>query len=125
MLAASAGVTGALVKDVLADILGPDWQGAHPRMSALLAKLDEAVEFVKAKDDKGFHDVSVRKLVEAAIALVIAALFVKLSATIDYKRAALTHWLMKEFPRVGAQLDEVLSGYNCATDENFGILADA
>ena len=136
VLAASAGVTGGLVKDVLGDILGgartTDAGGAlgekfpaeHPRMAALLAKLEQAIEFVKAKDDKSFHDVSVRRLVEAAIALVIAALFVKLSETIDYKKAALTHWLMKEFPRVHAGLDEVLSGYNCASDETFNRITD-
>ncbi len=111
VLAASAGVTGGLVHEVLDDILGEGWSPDHPRMTALLAKLDQAIEFVKTKD-KEYHDLSSRRLVEAAIALIHAALFVKLSETIDYKKAALAHHLSKEFPRVHAGLDEVLSGYD-------------
>ena len=123
VLAATAGVTGGLVHEVLDDILGADWSSEHPRMTALLAKLDQAVEFVKTKG-KEYHDLSSRKLVEAAIALVHAALFVKLSETIDYKKAALEHLLAKEFPRVGAGLDEVLSGYD-GTLASFEALAPA
>ena len=57
VVAAIAGVTGGLVKDVVADILGTaDWQGAHPRLAKLLADLDAAVEYVKGRDDaKTYH----------------------------------------------------------------------
>ena len=48
---------------------------------------------------------------DAAIALVVAALFVKLAEKYDYKKAALEFWLNMEFPRVKAGLEQVMSGY--------------
>ena len=113
VVAAIAGVTGGLVKDVVADILGKeDWHAEHPRMTKLLADLDAAVEYVKGREDaKTYHDLSARKLVDAAIALVVAALFVKAAEKFDYKKPALEFWLNVEFPRVRAGLEQVMSGY--------------
>ena len=125
VVAAVAGVTGSLVHDVLNDILGEGWSAAHPRMTKLLADLDAAVEFVKGHADaKAYHDLSARRLVDAGIALVVAALFVKTSERIDYKKAALEHWLNVEFPRVRAGLEQVMSGYAGAVDA-FETLAPA
>ena len=125
VVAAIAGVTGGLVHDVLDDILGAGWSAAHPRMTQLLAELDAAVEFVKAREDaKAYHDLSARKLVDAGIALVVAALFVKTSEKIDYKKAALDYWLNIEFPRVRGELQQVMNGYAGAVD-NFETLAPA
>ena len=125
VVAAVAGVTGSLVHDVLNDILGEGWSAAHPRMTKLLADLDAAVEFVKGHADaKAYHDLSARRLVDAGIALVVAALFVKASEKIDYKKAALEHWLNVEFPRVRAGLEQVTSGYAGAVDA-FETLAPA
>ena len=125
VVAAVAGVTGSLVHDVLNDILGEGWSAAHPRMTKLLADLDAAVEFVKGHADaKAYHDLSARRLVDAGIALVVAALFVKTSEKIDYKKAALEHWLNVEFPRVRAGLEQVMSGYAGAVDA-FETLAPA
>ena len=125
VVAAVAGVTGSLVHDVLNDILGEGWSAAHPRMTKLLADLDAAVEFVKGHADaKAYHDLSARRLVDAGIALVVAALFVKTSEKIDYKKAALDHWLNVEFPRVRAGLEQVMSGYAGAVDA-FETLAPA
>jgi 3-(methylthio)propanoyl-CoA dehydrogenase len=125
VVAAIAGVTGGLVHDVLDDILGAGWSAAHPRMTQLLAELDAAVEFVKAREDaKAYHDLSARKLVDAGIALVVAALFVKTSEKIDYKKAALDYWLNIEFPRVRGELQQVMNGYAGAVDA-FETLAPA
>ena len=126
VVAAIAGVTGGLVKDVIADILGKeDWHGEHPRMTKLLESLDAAVEYVKGREDaKVYHDLSARKLVDAAIALVVAALFVKLAEKYDYKKAALEFWLNVEFPRVRAGLEQVMSGYVGSTAD-FDTLAPA
>ena len=125
VVAAIAGVTGGLVHDVLDDILGAGWSAAHPRMTQLLAELDAAVEFVKAREDaKAYHDLSARKLVDAGIALVVAALFVKTSEKLDYKKAALDYWLNIEFPRVRGELQQVMNGYAGAVD-NFETLAPA
>ena len=125
VVAAIAGVTGGLVHDVLDDILGAGWSAAHPRMTQLLAELDAAIEFVKAREDaKTYHDLSARKLVDAGIALVVAALFVKTSEKIDYKKAALDYWLNIEFPRVRGELQQVMNGYAGAVDA-FETLAPA
>ena len=125
VVAAVAGVTGGLVRDVLDDVLGADWSSAHPRMTALLADLDAAVAYVKGREDaKAYHDLSARKLVDAGIALVVAALFVKAAEKIDSKKAALDHWLNVEFPRVRVGLEQVRSGY-AGSVEAFETLAPA
>ena len=125
VVAAIAGVTGGLVKDVIDDILGEGWSPHHPRMTKLLADLDAAVAYVKGREDsKTYHDLSARKLVDAGIALVVAALFVKLAEKYDYKKAALEFWLNVEFPRVLAGLAQVMSGYVGSTAD-FETLAPA
>ena len=125
VVAAIAGVTGGLVKDVIDDILGEGWSAQHPRMTALMNELDEAIAYVKGREDaKVYHDLSARKLVDAAIALVVAALFVMLASKYDYKKAALEFWLNVEFPRVKAGLAQVMSGYAGSTAD-FETLAPA
>ena len=118
VVAAIAGVTGGLVHDVLDDILGAGWQPDHPRMTALLKSLDDAVAFVKAREDaKAFHDLSARRLVDAGIALVVAALFVKAAEKRENKNAALMYWLNVEFPKVRGGIETVMSGYAGAVTE--------
>ncbi len=125
VVAAIAGVTGGLVKDVIDDILGEGWSAQHPRMTALMNELDEAIAYVKGREDaKVYHDLSARKLVDAAIALVVAALFVMLASKYDYKKATLEFWLNVEFPRVKAGLAQVMSGYVGSTAD-FETLAPA
>ena len=113
VVAAVAGVTGGLVKDVLVDIFGKaDWQSEHPRMTALLADLDEAIAAAKSHEDPATYcNMSARKLVDAGIALVVAGLFAQMSLKYPEKGKALMHWMMTEFPRVRAGLEQVKSGY--------------
>ena len=125
VVAAIAGVTGGLVHEVLDDILGEGWSPEHPRMTALLKSLDDAISFVKAREDaKSFHDLSARRLVDAGIALVVAALFVKAAEKRENKKAALTHWLNIEFPKVRGGIETVMSGY-AGPVEDFETLAPA
>ena len=126
VVAAVAGVTGGLVKTVIDDILGEGWSPKHPRMTALLASLDEAVAYIKGREDsKSYHDLSARRLVDAGIALVVAALLVMLSEKgVEGKKAALTFWLNVEFPRVRAGLEVVKGGYAAQVAE-FETLAPA
>ena len=113
VVAAVAGVVGGLVKDVLADILGTDaWQGEHPQLATLCSDLDAAIECAKEREDaRVYLDLSARKFVDAGIALVVAALFYKMSLQYPEKAKALQHWTMTEFPRVKAGLEQVKSGY--------------
>ena len=124
VVAAVAGVTGGLVKDVLVDIFGKtDWQGEHPRMTALLADLDAAIEYAKGREDaRMYMDLSARKLVDAGIALIVAGLFAQMSLKYPEKGKALMHWMMTEFPRVKAGLEQVKSGY-AASVTDFETLA--
>jgi alkylation response protein AidB-like acyl-CoA dehydrogenase len=108
VVAAIAGVMSKLVNDVIEDILGSGWQSEHPRMTLLLAKLEETIEFVKTKD-KSFHDLSARKLVDAGIALINTALFVKLG-----KQKETIHYLLTRFPFAKAGLELVMSGCDSA-----------
>ena len=126
VVAASAGVMGGLVKDVLVDIFGKsDWQGEHPRMTALLAELDEAIAAAKAHEDSATYcNLSARKLVDAGIALVVTALFHQMSLKVPEKGKALMHWMMTEFPRVKAGLEQVKGGYVGAVSD-FETLAPA
>ena len=116
VVAAIAGVMGSMTCDVVDDILGAGWQGEHPRMKALLADLEETVAFVKTKD-KAFHDLSARRLVDAAIALIVTALFVRLG-----KGDAVNRWLATRFPPAHAGL-EVVRGGNDAPIALFDALA--
>lgn len=126
VVAAVAGVIGGLVKDVLVDIFGKaDWQGEHPRMTALLADLDAAIEYAKGRaDSHAYMELSARKLVDAGIALIVTALFHQMSIKVSEKGKALLHWMMTEFPRVRAGLEQVRSGY-AGSVEDFETLAPA
>ena len=109
VVAASAGVMGGLVKDVIVNIFGKaDWQPEHPRMTALLAELDEAIAYAKGREDaQSYCNLSARKLVDAGIALIVAALLHQMSLKVPEKGKALMHWMMTEFPRVKAGLEQV------------------
>ena len=113
VVAAVAGVMGGIVKDVIVDVFGKqDWQPEHPRMTALLADLDAAIAVAKAHDDAAnYCNLSARKLVDAGIALIVTALFHQMSLKFPEKGKALLHWMMTEFPRVKAGLEQVKSGY--------------
>jgi len=126
VVAAIAGVSGGLVAAVVDDILGAGWASAHPRMAALLSELDSAIAYVKGREDaKTYHDLSARRLVDAGIALVVAALFVKMEEKgVPGKHEALWYWLNVEFPRVRAGLEIVKGGYAGAVAD-FEALAPA
>jgi alkylation response protein AidB-like acyl-CoA dehydrogenase len=123
VVAAIAGVTGGLVTTVIDDILGEGWSSEHPRMTALLKELDDAIAYVKGREDsKTYLDLSARKLVDAGIALIVTALFFKMSEKYSNKKAALNFWLTNEFARVRGEIAKVMSGYAGATDD-FDVLA--
>ena len=90
------------------------------------AEVDAAVAYVKGREDsKPYHDLSARRIVDAGIALVVAALFVMLSEKgVPGKEAALWFWLNVEFPRVRAGLEVVKGGYAAQVAE-FEALAPA
>ncbi len=128
VVAAIAGVTGGMTKDVVADILegielSEELSTKKSAIDALQAKLDEAIAFVKTRD-KAYLDLSARKLVDAAIAIVVGALFIRLATKFEAKKATLEFWLVNEFKRVEGELEKVMSGY-AGSDKDFEALAPA
>ena len=132
VIAAIAGVTGGMVKDVLADVidgveLNDEYKAAIAEIEKLNAELNASIEYVKGREDsKTYHDLSARKLVDAGIAVVVGALFVRCAAKLDdaKKKASLRHWLAVEFPRVRGGLAQVNGGY-AASVSDFETIAPA
>ena len=124
VVAAVAGVTGGLVREVVADVLeGVVAEGALAdavaEIGGLNDALDAAVAATKAHPaGKAYLDLSARRLVDAGIAVVAGALFVRLAAKLGAaKEKALAYWLATEFPKVRAGLDVVKAGSTLALDD--------
>ena len=119
VIAAIAGVMGGLVKDVVADILeGVDLseqlKGKLAEVEQLNGELEAAVQYVHGHSDgKAYHDLHARKLVDAAIAVIVAALFIRCAAKLpeSVKEVALDYWMATRFPTVRAELAKAMSGY--------------
>ena len=117
VVAAIAGVTAGLVREVVADILDGVDTAAFAAETAAIGELDAAltaaVAAVKAHaQGKAYLDLVARPLVDAAIAVVNAALFVRLAAksSAAEKRAVLAYHLAHEFPAVRAGLERATAG---------------
>ncbi len=119
VVAAIAGVMGGLVKDVVADVLsGVDasaFAAEKAEIDALLAELENAIEYVKNHaDGKMYHDLHARQLVDAAIAVVVGALFIRFAAKFPEKKPVLTYWLATKYPTARAELAKAKSGYTAS-----------
>ena len=129
VVAAIAGVTAELYKDVIADIYtGIDtsaFEAEKAEVAKLVSELDVAVEYVKNHPEgKVYHDLHARQLVDAAIAAVVAALFIRFAAKFEEKKPVLAYWLATKFPTVRAELAKAQSGY-IASVTDFEALAPA
>lgn len=130
VVAAIAGVMAGLYRDVVADILKDveltdALKAKLEKVNALSAELDSAVEFVKNHpDSKMYHDLHARQLVDAAIGVIVGALFIRFSAKFAEKEVVLDYWLATKYPSLYAELAKAKSGY---TDSvvNFEALAPA
>ena len=122
VVAAIAGVTAGLVRDVVADVL--DGVGLTDALKAkaatiapLVDELDSAIEYVKAHPaGKAYHDLHARQLVDAGIAAVVAALFVRFAAKFPEKEPALDFWLATRFPAARTELAKAKSGFIGSVD---------
>lgn len=119
VIAAIAGVMGGLVKDVVADILegidlSEQLKGKLAEVEKLNGELEAAVQYVHGHSDgKAYHDLHARKLVDAAIAVIVAALLIRFAAKLpeSTKEVALDYWMATRFPTVRAELEKATSGY--------------
>jgi alkylation response protein AidB-like acyl-CoA dehydrogenase len=117
VVAAIAGVMAKLYNDVVADVLdgveiSETMSGVVEKIKALAAEVDEAVEYVKAHPEgKTYHDLHARELVDAAITVVCAALFVRYASKFSEKQSVLEYWMETKIPALKAALERAKSGY--------------
>ncbi|MBR4523819.1 MAG: acyl-CoA dehydrogenase family protein [Kiritimatiellae bacterium] len=117
IVAAIAGVEGGLVPEAVADVLeGVELDDTLKAKTAEIGKLvDELGEAIKAvkdyPDGKMYHSLQARRLVDAGIAAIVGALFVRLAAKNPAKRQSLEYWLNVQFPAVRAGLEVAKGGY--------------
>ncbi|MBO6067224.1 MAG: acyl-CoA dehydrogenase family protein, partial [Kiritimatiellae bacterium] len=117
IVAAIAGVEGGLVPEAVADVLeGVELDETLKAKTAEIGKLvDELGEAIKAvkdyPDGKMYHSLQARRLVDAGIAAIVGALFVRLAAKNPAKRLSLEYWLNVQFPAVRAGLEVAKGGY--------------
>ena len=117
VVAAIAGVMAGLYREGVADALDgvqltESLKAKYGGVLALMEKLDKAVEFVKGHPDgKMYHDLHARKLVDAAIGVIVAALFIRFAAKFPEKEAVLDFWCETRFPTLIGELVKAESGY--------------
>ena len=129
VVAAIAGVMAGLYKDVVADVYeGLDtsaFEAEKAEIAKLVSELDVAVEYVKNHPEgKVYHDLHARQLVDATIAVIVGALFVRKAAKFAEYKPALTYWLATKYPTARAELAKAKSGY-VASALDFEALAPA
>ena len=116
VVAAIAGVMAGLYKDVVADVYeGLDtsaFEAEKAEIDKLVSELDVAVEYVKNHPEgKVYHDLHARQLVDATIAVIVGALFVRKAAKFAEYKPALAYWLATKYPTARAELAKAQSGY--------------
>ena len=129
VVAAIAGVMAGLYKDVVADVYeGLDtsaFEAEKAEIAKLVSELDVAVEYVKNHPEgKVYHDLHARQLVDATIAVIVGALFVRKAAKFAEYKPALAYWLVTKYPTARAELAKAQSGY-IASVTDFEALAPA
>ena len=129
VVAAIAGVMAGLYKDVVADVYeGLDtsaFEAEKAEIAKLVSELDIAVEYVKNHPEgKVYHDLHARQLVDATIAVIVGALFVRKAAKFAEYKPALAYWLATKYPTARAELAKAQSGY-IASVTDFEALAPA
>ena len=123
IVAAIAGVEGGLVPEVLEDVLEgvevpEELKAKVEEIRKLAGELTAAVEAVKAHPDaKTYHSLQARRLVDAGIAVIAAALFVRLAVKNPKKALSLDYWLTVQFPQVRAGLEIAKGGYTASVTD--------
>ncbi len=123
IVAAIAGVEGGLVPDAVADALEgveltDSLKAKVAKIEALVAELGEAIKTVREfPDAKLYHSLQARRLVDAGIAAIVAALFVRLAAKNPKRELSLDYWMNVQFPAVRAGLEIAKGGYTASVTD--------
>lgn len=130
VVAAIAGVSAGLYRDVAADALEgveiPEALApAKAGVDALAEKLDAAVEYAKGHPaGKTYHDLHARELVDAAIGVVAGSLFIRFAAKFPEKTPAAIWWTRSRSRLFEAGLGSALGGCMLSVD-SFEAIAPA
>ncbi|MBP5791739.1 MAG: acyl-CoA dehydrogenase family protein [Kiritimatiellae bacterium] len=122
VVAAIAGVMGGTVKDVVSDVYeGVDtsaFESEKSEVAKMVAELESAVEYVKGHPEgKLYHDLHARELVDAGIAAIVGALFIRMASKYSEKKPAMEYWLKVKYPFAYSQLARAKSGYVASATE--------
>ena len=123
VVAAIAGVEGGLVPEAMEDALEgveltESLAAKVPAIRQLADELASAIETVKANPEaKMYHSLQARRLVDAGIAVIVAALLVRLAAKNPKREAALDYWLNVQFPQIRAALEIAKGGYTASVTD--------
>lgn len=123
VVAAIAGVEGGLVPEAMEDALdgvelNESLAAKVPAIRQLADELASAIETVKANPEaKMYHSLQARRLVDAGIAVIVAALLVRLAAKNPKREAALDYWLNVQFPQIRAALEIAKGGYTASVTD--------
>jgi hypothetical protein len=120
-VAAIRGVASGSFENYLADFEKIEY--ADPLLGGLEQKLVEAkrqivdaIKYVKGKST-AYLDLSGRRIVDAAIAVIIGHLFLGQGARCDRKKRVARRFIESHLPIIGMNLQQVLSGDTSALDE--------
>jgi hypothetical protein len=123
VVAAVRGVSSGTAQNVVEMLLerpsrGAEWpaeiQPLVERIRAALNDLAEAVAFVKSQGGTEYMDLYGRKLVDMAVALIVAALFCDHATAKESKLAVARRWLAARLPELRMNKELICSGDRCA-----------
>ena len=128
--AAVVGIISGTANSILDELLaagsnGPWGEEIAPMIEQIreaLKLLDESVEFVKAQPGIAYRDLYARKLVDAAIYLIVAALFCDHATVKEQKLAVARYWIAWRVPEIHMLCEQIRSGDETAV-RDFDALA--
>lgn len=126
IVAAIRGVASGAFENYVADFekieyADPMLAGLQRKLADARAKIVEAIKFVKGKST-AYLDLSGRRIVDSAIAVIIGHLFLGQGARNDRKKRVARRFIENQLPVIEMNLQQVLSGDTSAMDE-YEILA--
>ncbi|MBN1855119.1 MAG: acyl-CoA dehydrogenase family protein [Pirellulales bacterium] len=126
IVAAIRGVMAGSFESYAADFEKAEWD--DPALAALKqellqgkAKIMEAIQFAKSQSAR-YQDLCARRLVDAAIAVIVGHLLLRQATRNDRKRSVAKRFIQCQMPVLRMKCEQILSGDTSPLDE-FGMLA--
>jgi len=114
VLAAVRGVGSGTANNLVAELLEKDFPEDLASLAEQIAAgnelLTQAIAFVKEQPGTEYMDLSARRLVDMAIYLIVAALFLDHAGVSEAKKAVARRWLAMKGPEIRMDHEVILSG---------------